>query len=581
MWAFALGDARHSTPSFSAGIWPLAVGNQWTWHETNYDTSGAVTDTAVWLIEIVKDSLVNGEHWFIMTGNGERFSEYVLARADGLYLADSLGNIDLKFKYPAQVNDSFATHWGDRIAVVEAIDDLVTVPAGTFVRYRYKTTDTVNFMADFEYLSPGIGFVRGDGYTWKAGPGTDPYLAFRIQLMSYQLMPTGVTIRVPADLPTIQAGIDAASDGDTVLVADGVYTGEGNRDLDFGGRDIILRSEHGPGLTTIDCQGSADEPHRAFYFHSKESPEAKVDGFTIRNGYLPTGGAGGAIRCDSSSPTIANNIITQNYAKDAGGGIFCLNSAPVIAGNVFINNSSDAGGAINLSRSDAMISGNVIARNSVLWEGGGLSLFFSNPILVSNTVVSNTANGGGAFFLFESSPLLDNCIVAFNSGWALHCSGSGPDADHPVLQRCDLFGNGNDWGWCTAGQESINDNMSADPMFCDTAAADYRIQSASMCAPQNNSFGQLVGALPVGCCPIVMAGDVNLDLVCTMADIIYVVNYAFKSGPSPMPCTASADVDCSGRIVASDIIYLVNYVLRAGPPPCEPCTSPMPCTLAE
>ncbi|MGH9360794.1 MAG: hypothetical protein ACRD2T_02680, partial [Thermoanaerobaculia bacterium] len=55
------------------------------------------------------------------------------------------------------------------------------------------------------------------------------------------------TLRVPGEHPTIQAAIDAAASGDTVLLADGVHRGAGNRDLDFRGKPLHLRSENGPG----------------------------------------------------------------------------------------------------------------------------------------------------------------------------------------------------------------------------------------------------------------------------------------------------------------------------------------------
>jgi len=61
-------------------------------------------------------------------------------------------------------------------------------------------------------------------------------------------------LHVPDDFPTIQAAIDAAVNGDEVLVADGVYTGPGNRDLNFGGRLIIVRSENGAADCVIDCE---------------------------------------------------------------------------------------------------------------------------------------------------------------------------------------------------------------------------------------------------------------------------------------------------------------------------------------
>ena len=112
----------------------------------------------------------------------------------------------------------------------------------------------------------------------------------------------GDIIHVPGDQPTIQAGIDAAEDGDIVLVADDTYTGDGNKNLDFGGRAITVKSENGPENCIIDCENDG----RGFYFHNNEGEDSVVSGLTIINGSSGYLWNGNAIYNSSSSPTITN-----------------------------------------------------------------------------------------------------------------------------------------------------------------------------------------------------------------------------------------------------------------------------------
>jgi hypothetical protein len=75
-----------------------------------------------------------------------------------------------------------------------------------------------------------------------------------------------------------------------------------------------------------------------------------------------------------------------------------------------------------------------------------------------------------------------------------------------------------------------------------------------------------------GACPVAITGDVNSTTTITSADIIYLVNYVFKGGATPLPCAAAGDVNCNGTITSADVIYLVNFVFKGGAAPCDVCT---------
>lgn len=171
------------------------------------------------------------------------------------------------------------------------------------------------------------------------------------------------TIHVPGQYPTIQAGINAASDGDTVLVADGTYTGTGNKDLDFGGRAIVVKSENGAGSCIIDCENDG----RGFYFHSDEDSTSVLSGFKIINGYAAGScypfAYGGGIFCEDSSPTITHCVLMNNLADSLGGGICCYYSSPKIEYCTVHRNCADAGGSMFFRSGAPEIKGCIISYN--------------------------------------------------------------------------------------------------------------------------------------------------------------------------------------------------------------------------
>ncbi len=347
----------------------------------------------------------------------------------------------------------------------------------------------------------------------------------------------GEVIHVPGDQPTIQAGIDYAVPGDTVLVADGTYTGDGNRDIDFGGKGVVLKSENGPDFTIIDCQGDVYDRHRGFCFHSGEDSTAVVDGFTIQGGSPPDDGpdgssVGGGIKCDSSSsPLLINNTISENFTGGYGAGIFCNNNSnPTINNNTISGNSAGYGGGIFCrENSNPTISNNAISGN-LAWSwtggrGGGIFCDNSSPTISNNTISGNSAgsHGGGIYCYGNSSPAISNNTISGNSAWdggGISCSNSSPTISNsiiafnsdntgviycsenssPVLACCDVYGNtSGDWVGCIADQMGINGNFSADPLFCDTANGNYHIYNNSPCDPTNNDCEELIGALGIGC----------------------------------------------------------------------------------
>lgn len=212
----------------------------------------------------------------------------------------------------------------------------------------------------------------------------------------------------------IQSGITAATDGDLVLVADGTYTGTSNKNLDFGGRLIALKSYdlYGSGVCTIDCEDSGS----AFGFFTGETNEAVVDGFRVFDA-AEIGGAG--FLCNGASPTVVNCTIVSCRSETGAGFYITTNSHPVIGNCVITGNSANVDGAAVwlTDNSTVTLEGCTITNNNANGRGGGIYAHQTTGMTITNTVIDDNSCGsmGGGIFTNYCPATITNSSISDNS----------------------------------------------------------------------------------------------------------------------------------------------------------------------
>jgi parallel beta-helix repeat protein len=252
-------------------------------------------------------------------------------------------------------------------------------------------------------------------------------------LMSvWPLAAQAADIHVPADQPTIQAGINAAGNGDVVLVANGTYTGSGNKNLNFNGKAITVRSEsNDPTLCIIDCQRSEG----GFSFTRGETAASILSGFTIQNGKPTTTGlitSGNGMRCLSSSPTVTNCILAGNSEYE-GGCILLQDSSATVTNCVFIGNSAESLGA------GMFIS---IPSPTIVSSPTIINCTFTQNQISRTTSTGDLTLGGGGMYNDNCSPTLINCVFTGNSVAGQNAAGTANgNHSNPTVTNCIFSGN--------------------------------------------------------------------------------------------------------------------------------------------
>ncbi|MBN1766846.1 MAG: hypothetical protein JW860_16450 [Sedimentisphaerales bacterium] len=284
---------------------------------------------------------------------------------------------------------------------------------------------------------------------------TDPSASNSPQTVNVrlQVFPEGQLLTMPAEYPSIQAAINAAVNGQTIMLADGFYTGSGNRNIDFHGKAITLRSENGPDHCIISCQGNDYHYHYGFIFQNGEGPNSILDGITIMNGYrYDSDGAG--IQCYHSSPHVKNCVFLNNHGggicnsensnptliqcaflynnSNYGGGMYNILSNPQVIDCVFHGNFAYVGGGmrggpdwVNLPEVQFQVTRCMFTHNSAQTFKGAIdqlvtgNIIFSDCSFIRNNCIGETENqafGGAVSFLgYQGEAVVDNCIFHDNS----------------------------------------------------------------------------------------------------------------------------------------------------------------------
>lgn len=330
------------------------------------------------------------------------------------------------------------------------------------------------------------------------------FISLIIFISISSVIPADATIiNVPANQPTIQAGINAASNGDTVLVAPDTYY----ENINFRGKGIVVASHYILNkditfITSTIINGSVPaNPDSAscVSFKSGEDSTAVLQGFTITGGTGTkwidpnnpsyTWRGGGGVITFMSSPVIRNNLIINNNVTNTsgvngaqGGGTLSYGGNPLILNNVIMLNEARYGAGIVIDYSGGIIKNNIIYKNSggQDYGGGGFwsigngadSIIIENNHIVENSVTGSSSYGGkgGAMFVWMGVVTARNNII-----WGNTQSQGGPVA---VISGSALMTYNNIEGGF-AGTGNINLN----PSFTDT---NFYLSEFSPCIDTGN-----------------------------------------------------------------------------------------------
>ncbi len=257
-----------------------------------------------------------------------------------------------------------------------------------------------------------------------------------------------------ADFLDIQSAISAASQGDTIIVAPGIYTGVGSEVVDMLGKAVTLQASGTAAETIID----GESLRRGIMCSDGETATTIIDGFTIRHCSI-TLDHGGGMRCVTASPTVTGCVFTLNSTDVNGGGVSMENqSHPTFIDCEFNANSanSNGSGVYCSSSSQPLFIACDIIDNDPASIGGGIAAtssskpFFSDCRVTGNSATSEGYGGGGVYSDTNAHITFSECVIADNEAPG-YGAGVIAFASDITLTDCDITGNTNIFGDAAGG----------------------------------------------------------------------------------------------------------------------------------
>ncbi|MDH4320554.1 MAG: hypothetical protein OEV73_03555 [Desulfobulbaceae bacterium] len=249
-------------------------------------------------------------------------------------------------------------------------------------------------------------FYASDGSL--AATGTPTYDSLVTIIMD------AVTVTCPGQ--SLQTAINNASNGDTILLANGTCT----ETIVIDNKDLTIRAIN-KGSAFISGGGTAGPVVKM-----QNGADSVLDGVTIQNGVVPWAVYGGGVSISESSPTIANCLIDNNTSGYGGGGIYFVTttgSVLTVVGSTISNNdvlNSRPGGGILMEHGGAVVmSGSTVSGNTAV-DGGGFYINDATASSTSSLTVSGstfsgnivTSKGGAIYAASNNATSTVNLIIA-------------------------------------------------------------------------------------------------------------------------------------------------------------------------